>query len=94
MYQGMGAGGQTRCDLALLELQRAVALPRLPPQHPRFAPHSVIAGARSQTPVSGESVGTPWEGYREIWNKDSKVWNKNNSRVDFIFFPFLTQPKA
>lgn len=43
---------------------------------------------------SGEPASTAWEGQREIWNKNSKVWNKSSSRVDFIFFPFLTQPKA
>lgn len=55
MYQGKDVSVQRRCDLALLERQCAVAFSRLPPQCPRFAPHSTTAGASDKNPCHQES---------------------------------------
>lgn len=60
VYQGKDVSVPRRRDLALLERQCAVAFPRLPPSVPMFC--SISTGAQTQTPVTGESVTTTWEG--------------------------------
>lgn len=55
MYQGKDVSGQRRSDLALLELQCAVAFPHLPPQCPHFTPHSMTTGDLDTNPCHQES---------------------------------------
>ena len=53
VYQGKDVRGQRGRNLALLEGQRGVAFPQLPPQCPRSAPHSTTPGAPTRSPAPG-----------------------------------------
>lgn len=94
VYQGKDVSGQRRCDLALLGCQCAVAFPT-PTLVPAFC--STLRDYRgsdtspchqeSQSALLGRAKG-------KFGIKFPKFEIKKNSSIDFIFFPFLTQPEA
>lgn len=86
--------GQRRCDLALLELQCAVAFPQLPPRYPRSAPCSMTTGDSDTNPCHQESQSALLGRARGKFGIQIPKFGIRNSSVDVLSFPFLTQPKA
>lgn len=85
---------QRRCNLALLELQCAVAFPQFPPRYPRSAPCSVTTGDSDTDPYHQESQSALLGRAKGKFGIQIPNFGIRNSSVDVLSFPFLTQPKA